>query len=94
MAEAKPVVYVKLGRDGEVIEREALTPTDHVNFKGTGWALKDSNAGRRVTSPKKSDDVTGLTAASVTAHAARAQLDTPAPESATASRNAGNNSKS
>lgn len=94
MAEAETTTYVKLGREGQLIEREAHSPSDHVNFKGTGWVLKDSAAGKRVTSPKKTDDVSGLSAASVTAHAARAQLDGESVTPPTASRNAGNNSKS
>lgn len=73
----EPVVYVKLGSDGNVIEREALTPADHVQFKGTGWVLKDSAHGRRVTNPKKGDTAEGESATSVTAHAAAAQKAEP-----------------
>jgi len=74
MAENEQVVYVKLGRDGEIIERAAATPADHVQFRGTGWVRKDSTAGKRVTNPKKSDDVSKLSASAVTAHAAAASV--------------------
>lgn len=80
-ADNKTTTYVKLGSDGNVIEREALTPTDHVNFKGTGWVLKDSTAGRRIVSPKKTDDVSTQSASSVTAHAAAATVAPPAEKS-------------
>lgn len=66
------VTYVKLGSDGNVIERVAATPRDHVQFKGTGWVRKDSSLGRQVTGQKKAD-AEGQSATSVTAHAAAAQ---------------------
>lgn len=75
MADAKDTaIYVKLGSDGKLIEREASTPSDHVNFRGTGWVAKDSAAGKRVASPKKSDDVSNLSPTSVTGHAAAATV--------------------
>ncbi len=82
MAQDETVIYVKLGSDGNVIEREALTPTDHVQLRGTGWVTKDSDDGRRVTNPKKGDSAEGQPATSVTAHAAAAQTS----ESSTSSK--------
>lgn len=77
MSKDEPVVYVKLGSDGQVIEREASTPAEHVQFKGTGWVIKDSALGRRVTHPRKTDTAEGQSATSVTAHAAAAQKAEP-----------------
>ena len=77
MAKDEPVAYVKLGADGNVIEREASTPAEHVQFRGTGWVLKDSEHGRRVTNPHKGDTAEGESATSGTAHAAAAQKAEP-----------------
>jgi hypothetical protein len=77
MAENEPVAYVKLSSTGDVIEREAVTPTDHVQLRGTGWVEKNGEDGRRVTNPKKGDSVEGLPSTSVTAHAAVAQTADP-----------------
>lgn len=77
MAKDESVVYVKLGTDGNVIEREASTPAEHVQFKGTGWVRKDSAHGRKVTNPRKGDNAEGESATSGTAHAAAAQKAEP-----------------
>jgi hypothetical protein len=90
MAENEPVSYVKLSSTGDVIERTALTPTDHVQLRGTGWVEKESDDGRRVTNPKKGDTVEGISATSVTAHAAAAQTGDPSSsDSATGSKAVG-----
>lgn len=39
MAESENV-YVKIGERGRYLEREATTPRDHVNLRGTGWLPK------------------------------------------------------
>lgn len=63
MAESENV-YVKIGERGQLIERTANAPRDHVNFKATGWVLKGSKG-----APTKKDawgetpDLTGLTEA-------------------------------
>lgn len=74
MAETEKVTYVKLNRDGELIERIAQTPADHVQFRGTGWVRQDSRLGRSLASPKQSDAsiAEGLTSTAVTAHAVAA----------------------
>lgn len=74
-------IYVKLGRDGDVIERVAATPSDHVQFKGTGWVRKDSSLGRQVTGQKKSS-AERQPATSVTAHAAAARTGDPSSSDA------------
>jgi hypothetical protein len=77
MAQNESTTYVKLSSSGDVIEREAVTPHDHVQLRGTGWVLKDSDFGHRVTNPKKSDNADGEVSTSVTAHAAAAQAADP-----------------
>ncbi len=67
-------VYLKIGRDGELIERVAHSPSDHVNFQGTGWVLKGSDVGKQLTSSKKFD-ASGLPASSVAGHAAAANTN-------------------
>ncbi len=67
------VTYVKRGSDGNLIERVAATPRDHVQFKGTGWVRKDSSLGRQVTGQKKADSADGQAATSITAHATAAE---------------------
>lgn len=84
MATNETTTYIKIGRDGGVIEREALTPSDHAQFRGTGWVAKDSAAGKNVLSPKKTD-VSKLTAAAVTAHAAAARATSSASEESSTS---------
>jgi hypothetical protein len=71
------VTYVKRGNDGNIIERTAATPRDHVQFRGTGWVRKDSSLGRQVTGSKKADSVEGQSATSVTAHATAANAVHP-----------------
>lgn len=69
----QPVTYVKFSAgSGQVIERLAVTAADHVQLRGTGWVEKDSTAGKRVINPKKTDDMTGVSATAITAHQAAA----------------------
>lgn len=69
---AEQNTYVKIGRNGEVIERQAYTPADHVQFAGTGWALKGSSAAKKITGQKKiqPEDVSPTSAAMASAAAA------------------------